>query len=88
MRTQGTPESPADPVRFSNGDITSLCGGWGEASKTTAIIDIELGRHRYYVAGTGSTEVDVHVVNGNTGKYLRTDPDGSTVDNLDELPDC
>lgn len=72
----------------SDGDITSLCGSWGEARKVTAISDIEVGRHRYYVAGTGSTQVGIHVVNGDAGKYLRTDPDGSTVDNLDELPDC
>jgi hypothetical protein len=72
----------------ADGDITSLCGGWGEASKAMAIGDIEGGRHRYYVAGSGSTEVNIHVVKGDTGKYLRTDPDGSTIDNLDELPDC
>lgn len=71
-----------------DGDITSLCGAWGEATKATAISDIESGVHRYFVSGTGSTEVDINVVNGPTGKYLRTDPDGSPVDNLDDLPDC
>ena len=72
----------------ADGDITSLCGGWGEVSKTIAIIDIEANLNRYYVAGASGTEVDIYVVNGASGKYLRTDPDGSVVDNLDDLPDC
>lgn len=71
-----------------DGDITSMCGAWGEISRATAINEIDRGLHRYYVAGKGGTQVDVNVVNGPTGKYLRTDPDGSVVDNLDELPDC
>lgn len=70
-----------------DGDITSLCGGWGEASKAQAIRDIELGVHRYYV-GSGTNRTDIHVVNDPDGKYLRTDPNGKAKDNLDDLPDC
>lgn len=33
----------------SDGDITSLCGGWGETSKATAITEIEGKVHSYYV---------------------------------------
>lgn len=71
-----------------DGDITSLCGGWGAASKATAISDIELRLHAYYVQDSYNRRADVQVVNGPTGKYLRTDPNSSCADNLDNLPDC
>ena len=70
------------------GDITSLCGSWGSSTKTQAIADIELDLHRYYTHAANGTEADVEVVNGTTGKYLRTDPDKSLADNLGDLPDC
>lgn len=73
-----------------DGDITSLCNDgetWSPRSKTLAMIDIENGSHTYYVPWqSGRTEI--HVVNGATGKYLRTQRDGSTSNNLDDLPDC
>ena len=72
----------------SSGDITSLCGTWGSRSKALAIADIEQGTHRYYTHASNGTEADVIVVNGATGKYLRTDPDKTTADNLADLPDC
>lgn len=72
----------------SNGLITSLCGGWGSVSKSTAIIEIELGTNTYYVQDGQGRRADVTVVNGTTGKYLRTDPDSTCSDNLDNLPDC
>jgi hypothetical protein len=73
----------------NDGDITSLCSDqwWSPVSKAQAIKDIDNDDHRYYVK-TGSAEADINVVNGATGKYLRTDPDKTTVDNLDDLPDC
>ena len=72
-----------------DGDITSLCSDswWSPISKAQALKDIDSKTHRYFVR-TGFTEADIHVVKGTTGKYLRTDPDKTTVDNLDELPDC
>lgn len=74
-----------------DGDITSLCDPgayWSPRAVEEAIEDIELKIHRYYVLGSGGREVDVHVIEGPTGKYLRTDPDSSQANNLDELPDC
>lgn len=73
----------------SDGDITSLCSSewWSPVSLAQAIKDIEGNSHRYYVR-TGSQEADINVVQGPTRKYLRTDPDKTSVDNLDELPDC
>lgn len=72
-----------------DGDITSLCSDawWSPVSTSQAIKDIESGLYRYYVK-TGTEEADIYVVQGSTRKYLRTDPDKTTVDNLDELADC
>ena len=70
------------------GDITALCGPWGRASKPGAIRDIEFGWHNYYVQDRLGRQAGVHVVNGPTGKYLRTDPNSACSDNLDSLPNC
>lgn len=72
----------------SHGDITALCGPWGRASKSEAIRDIELRLHSYYVQDRLGRQAGVHVVNGPTGKYLRTDPNAACSDNLDSLPNC
>lgn len=75
-----------------DGDITALCnsGDWSPRLKSDAISDIDSGNHTYYVqddAGRSDIEVieDASVAGG---KYLRTDPNGSCSDNLDDLPDC
>jgi hypothetical protein len=65
-----------------NGVVVSLHGDWGMVSKDEAISDIEAGRASYAVAGGQTLEV----VAGSTGKYLRSQADGGTADNLDELP--
>ncbi len=73
-----------------DGDITSLCdtgSHWSPRSKAGAISDIENKIHTYHVPWkSGRTEI--HVVNGPNGKYLRTDRDDTTNNNLDDLPDC
>lgn len=74
----------------SDGDITALCDDgayWSPRKKADAIADIENGIHTYYVPWkSGRTEI--HVVDGPTGKYLRTDRDNTSKNNLDDLPDC
>lgn len=75
----------------SDGDITSLCddgASWSPRMKAEAIKDIEEGAHTYYVPWeSGRTEI--RVVNDRTkGKYLRTDHDDTTRNNLQDLPDC
>ena len=72
----------------SYGDITALCGPWGRASKAVAITDIEHGWHTYFVQDYYGRRADVHVVNGTSGKYLRSDPNSSCSDNLGSLPNC
>jgi hypothetical protein len=72
------------------GDITALCNlgeFWSPRQKAGAITDIETGLHTYYVKEAGR-RTDVHVVQGPTGKYLRTDADPASANNLDNLPDC
>ncbi len=75
----------------TQGDITSLCGeagaSWSPRSKANAIADIENRLHTYYVPwNSGRTEI--RVVNGATGKYLRTDRDSTPRNNLLDLPNC
>lgn len=71
-----------------DGDITKICGSWGERKKADAIRDIEKATHTYYAQQPGTSRSNVHVVNGPTGKYLRTSGDASDKNNLDNLPDC
>ncbi|MGH7752739.1 MAG: DUF3892 domain-containing protein [Gemmatimonadales bacterium] len=71
-------------------DITALCNpseAWSPHAKHDAIRDIEQRAHTYYV-DRADQRTDVHVVNGPTGKYLRTTADPSSANNLDNLPDC
>lgn len=85
------------PVRQTGkdqyGDITALCNSgssWSPVTKADAIRHIERGDHTYHVPWTsGRTEIRVVVdpsVSG--GKYLRTDRDSTTRNNLQDLPDC
>ncbi len=72
------------------GDITSLCNRdewWSPRSKSDAISDIENRLHRYFVQEAGEA-VWVKVVQGATGKFLRTDADATSRNNLDNLPNC
>lgn len=73
-----------------DGDITKLCNpgsDWTPRYKASAIRDIENGDHSYYVQA-GASKTFIQVVNGPTGKYLRTIADSTASDNLDNLPDC
>jgi len=74
-----------------NAEITSLCNAgeyWSPRSKADAISDIENGFHTYFVLWTGNRRTEIRVVQGATGKYLRTDHDATTRNNLLDLPDC
>ncbi|THK33321.1 DUF3892 domain-containing protein [Ensifer sp. MPMI2T] len=59
-----------------DGDITKLCNSgetWSSRSKLDAIRDIENNIHDYRVKWTSSEDTTIRVVNGSSGKYLRTD---------------
>ena len=73
-----------------DGDITRLCNSgeyWSPRSKANAINDIETGTHSYYVPWQNG-RTNIRVVQGPNGKYLRTDRDNTSRNNLDDLPDC
>lgn len=73
-----------------DGDIITVCNPgehWSPRGKADVIKDIESGLHTYYVEEVYPA-VDVHVVERNRMKYLRTDADRYSPNNLDNLPDC
>ncbi|MCC5907831.1 MAG: DUF3892 domain-containing protein [Balneolaceae bacterium] len=77
-------------TKKEDGVITAICNStkwWSPVSTSQAIREIENKTYRYYVR-IGFDEVDIHVVNGANGKYLRTDRDKTERNNLLELPDC
>jgi len=72
------------------GDITSLCNpgtSWSPRSTAVAIQDIDSGDHTYHVKWPGK-RTEIRVVKGLNGRYLRTDRDETTRNNLFDLPDC
>ncbi|WP_022898928.1 DUF3892 domain-containing protein [Humibacter albus] len=72
-----------------DGDITGIGNPgqfWSPRLKAGAISDIELGINTYHVQWP-EKRTEIRVVNGPTGKYLRTDRDNTTRNNLDDLPD-
>jgi hypothetical protein len=74
-----------------DGDITKLCKSgeaWSPRQKADAISDIGKGLHTYYVQQAGMSRVDITVVDGATGKHLRSTADSSSKNNLNNLPDC
>ena len=74
-----------------DGDITALCNSgatWSPRSKSDAIFDIDYKVHEYWVNWANYPETQIHVVVGPNGKYLRTDRDSTSRNNLDDLPNC
>ena len=75
-----------------DGDITALCRPgetWSPRSKAGAIRDIEGGAHTYHVLWPDNVRTEIRVVDDRAkGKYLRTDKDGTTRNNLRDLPNC
>lgn len=71
------------------GNITAVGApgqSWSPRSKTDTIRDLESRANTYYVQWP-EKRTEIRVVNGSTGKYLRTDRDNTTRNNLDDLPD-
>ncbi|MEG3172091.1 DUF3892 domain-containing protein [Sphingomonas sp. ZB1N12] len=78
-------------VKNTQGEIAKLRHFgefWSSRSKADAIADIHAGTHEYWVNWTNAPETKIKVVSGSTGKYLRTDRDTTTCNNLDDLPGC
>jgi hypothetical protein len=60
--------------------------GW-KKDEDTVIGEIQ-NQGREYFVNVGGNEVDVVVAERNGRKYLRTDPDQTTENNLLSLPEC
>ena len=76
-------------LRDTDGDILVIGNsevGWARDSRW-AIQDILLDRNTYFVHGSGGNRVDIIVVDSPHGPHLRTHPDQTTGNNLDELDD-
>lgn len=67
--------------------ITHLGGTFGHWQRDIVIQAIETKTHTFYTYVNGNRG-DVGVVNGATGKYLRTYADGKWNDNLLSLREC
>lgn len=59
---------------------------WSPRAKADTIRDIETRMRTYYVQWP-EQRTKTRVVNAAAGKYLRTDRDNTTRNNLDDLPD-
>ncbi|SEN07142.1 galactose oxidase-like domain-containing protein [Palleronia pelagia] len=74
-------------LRDTDGDILVIGNseeGWARDARW-AIQDLLLRRHSYFVHGTGGNRLDVIVVEAPSGHHLRTRPDISEANNLDNL---
>jgi len=74
----------------SSGNIVSFCNPgewWSPRSANEILYDIEEAMYLYFVIIDGQ-KVEIKVITELTRKYLRTDPDKTTKNNLDDLPDC
>jgi pimeloyl-ACP methyl ester carboxylesterase len=68
-------------------EIIAVCNPgepWSPLSTAEVVRDILSGAHVYFTEVDG-IRANVHVVEG---RYLRSNPDGTTINNLDELPEC
>lgn len=74
-------------ARDSRGVVTALGGPWGTADVVSILHAMQLG-DRYYVLLPDGTRAPVKHVPSNSGQYLRSLRDGTTRDNLDDLPRC
>lgn len=77
--------------RNEQGDILGLCwrgsDGLMYATRREVIADIESSTHRYFVAEQAPA-VFVLVRTGNGVKYITTEADSTSKNNLDNLPTC
>jgi hypothetical protein len=68
--------------------ITHVGGSWGKITQSEAIQQIETYGELFYVYSLGHTVRVIVAVSRFGNKYLKTDPDHDTPDNLLNLPEC
>lgn len=69
-----------------DGQVIAVGGEWGRRALGVALIDIQNTQHTYFVTVDGARH-DVQVVLGDGQRYVRTVPDLSQRDLLQDLPD-
>ncbi len=77
-------------AKDEDGDIIAMSNnfkGWSLVTKDEAIMHIESKRITYFVEIENIGKVDVLVINGPNGKYLRTNPAKTARNILKDLPD-
>ena len=67
--------------------IRYIGGDWGKVAESDAIRQIENGLYSYFVR-VGTYTANVIIASYLGRKYLKTDADTTTVDNLLNLPEC
>lgn len=88
--TFGSERSVTGTIKDSDGDIVALCNPaepWSPRPVADVIADIESGTYAYVAVASGIA-TEIQVVEGPSGKYLRTRADATPANNLDSLPDC
>jgi hypothetical protein len=73
------------------GDILAICNpesAWSPRFKLDAIRDIELGLSTYFVRWMDGQRTEIRVAQGPNGKYLRTDRNETSRNDLWDLPNC
>lgn len=81
--TRSRKDSDGDIIAIGNPNET-----WSPVSKADAIYHIESGTHYYYVPWNDGNSTAIRVVDDvRHGKYLRTDHDTTSRNNLDDLLD-
>jgi hypothetical protein len=68
--------------------IQAIGGAWGRHSEDEAIQHIDSGANTYYTTGDGLTAKVLVVKHSGGKRYLKTDSDTTTRDNLLSLPEC
>ena len=88
--TLGSERRVTGASKDADGDILELCNPaepWSPRPVADVIADIESDTYTY-VVGIGGVAARIQVVDGPRGKFLRTTPDATPDNNLDNLPDC
>ena len=75
----------------SSGDVIYLCNPgeqWSPRKKDEVIGDIENNLHNYYIQTLEGEKTNLRIIEGISGKYLRSTHDSRSPNNLGNLPEC